>query len=306
MLTASQIVHRISGAKANPICGPFAEFTCWVCGGQSMRGIVREKWMGANFTGQNRVRCIESRHVCEACVSVMAGRPPDTERMWTHLVEGDKHVRVNKGDKPEMRAFLRRGHSKPWFAAIADSGKKHVIPWAPINPPSFKSGGAVMFEDMLVQVPPTFELVDAMSELLTLGATKEEIERGDFANAWQRCAPELRAFEERHGCHRGSPWFVLAVWLAQRDEERVAARMEKEKADAAERKRQGKAAKPERRSAARNPSGVPQNKRIKPVEALGHDPGPNACVGKDDGKPGGVAVVDVPVAPAGRPQLSLF
>ena len=176
--------------------------------------------MGATFVGQNRVRAPASTMVCEPCVAATMGKPPDTERLWSHLVEGREHQRINKGSKPAFREFLRREHKSTWFAAIADSGQKHVLPWTPVNSPS--RGGRVMFEETIVIVPGTddgWRIVDAMTSILTAGATKEEVDRGEYGpNSFARCAFEIRKFELSYARQRTSPWFDLALWLAQRDE----------------------------------------------------------------------------------------
>ena len=154
MKSPSQVIHEIHGSHAMAGCSSVDPFTCWVCGGVADRGILRWKWAGSNFVGQSKARSNASTLVCEGCVLVMGGKPPDTERMWSHFVEGQVHVRLNKGSKPAMRGFLRRPKAAPWFAAIADSGKRHVIPWTVMNFPG-QSGGRVLFEEMMVELPRT-------------------------------------------------------------------------------------------------------------------------------------------------------
>jgi hypothetical protein len=154
----------------------------------------------------------------------------------------DNYANASKGQKPLIREFLSRKHSGPWFAAIADSGQKHVLPYVPINPPG--SSGVVLFDDSVVTVPTDTGLIDVLSHLLTDGATKEELERGDYRpQTWQRIGPSrLRAFENTHGRTRGH-WFSLAVWIAQRDEGAVADRMAAEKIAAEAKKESEKNAK---------------------------------------------------------------
>lgn len=138
------------------------------------------------------------------------------------------YLNASKGEKPLVRAFLERRHEGTWFAAIADSGQKHVVPWAPLNAPG--KGGLVIFEETLVRVPRSLELIEAMTALLTAGGTKDEIIDGEYRpNTWNRCQEAIEAFESKHGKLRHSGWFNLAIWLAQRDEEQVAVRQEQEK-----------------------------------------------------------------------------
>lgn len=325
MMTASQTLWSRSGAPTVADAVDVPRSFCWVCAGTTTRGVLVERWMGSNFVGQNRVRMPSAQHVCEACVHVMAGRPPDTARMYSWLVDDRGVLRLNKGDKPRMREWLRSPKQGPWFAAIADSGKKHVIPWAPVNPAGTRLA-RVMFEEMEVTIPSDeahgWGLVDSAANLLTAGATKAEISSGVYGvGAWARCEHEIRAFETEHGARRGAAWFELAVWLAQRDEAAVAERMEREKAELAEKKqaekkrkekpsdRRGnerKAAVRDRRSPARDQSGVPADAPRQRAEALGTNPGQNAVVGQDGVGAGGVGHPDGAVASVGSAQLNLF
>lgn len=313
MLTASQMMHAIDGRKVSPDCSDRDAFDCWVCGGKATRGMPVRKWMGANFTGQSRVRAIKSDTVCEACVVVMSGKPPDTERMYSHLVEGTTHVRVNKGQKPTIREFLRRSHAESWFAAIADSGQKHVIPWAIVH--GAGRGGTAMFEDKLVHLPRTEEgwsILDRMTDLLTAGATKEEIGSGEYGpRAWSLCAEGIRAFERDFGGERGGHWFELVVWLAQRDEAIVAARLEAEKEQKKEAKRaqrggKGKAARPDGGRAVGTARGVSPDAGGERAEALGSTSRPDATGRANRDKSGGVEHRDLPVAEGRGAQFDLF
>jgi hypothetical protein len=307
MISASQYLWRLTHAVATD-CVDREIFTCWICGGDWTRGVLRYGWAGANFTGQNRVRCIESEIVCEPCVVAMAGRPPDTLRMYSHLVEvGSKHEQVNKGQKPRIREFLRGPHPGEWFAAIADSGKKHVIPWTPVNPARLAPGtGRVMLEERLVALG-NWQLVDDLTVLLTAGASKETAETGEYnAGAWAICGNEIRAFEARWSGERASDWWALALWLAQRDEAVVEARQAKEK-EAKNAKRDSKraAAKSDGGRATRGKGGVP-TKRREPAHTLGHAAKPPTSERTDERERRRVVDAVRAVAPAGGAQCSLF
>lgn len=321
MLTAPRLLHEHHGSPAAPGCGPLPEGErCWVCAAPAARGIDRVRWMGASFVGQNRVRRADASHVCESCVWAMAGKPPDTLRMWSHLWSADLgYLRVNKGSKGAMRAWLRAPKPGAWFAAIADSGQKHVVPWAPVNVGS--RGGRVLFEEQLVLLPDAhgWQLVDDLADLLTAGASKEDVGRGDYGSfAWARCAERIRAFEARWSGLRGGAWWALALWLAQRDEEAVAARQAAEKAAAAavkeaqrEARRTGKGKAPDADggSAARPARRVSRDAGLQPAEALGPAAGSDARGGANVRKPRGVDDQDGarPSARIAEPeQLALF
>lgn len=255
----------------------------------------------------------------------MAGKPPDTLRMYSHLYEEDgEYLHVNKGQKPAMRAFLRRSHSAPWFAAIADSGQKHIVPWTPVNPAG--SRGRVLFEETIVALPGPdgWLMLDEIAALLTAGATKEEMSTARYsARAWQLCGEQLRAFEREHGGKRGGPWFELALWLAQRDEAAVEDRMKIEAATRADKKaadkartkeasggktgrrRVGKVAHENGGAAAGDPASVPVE-RSESAQTLGPDPVEDVVCCTPSVEPGRV-VDDAPQGPsiASAVQLGL-
>lgn len=310
MISGSALLHAHHGSPRVAECQDVSIRACWVCAAPSTRGVLQSTWQGANFTGQNKVRAPDSSHVCEACVWTMAGRPPDTHRMYTHLLAGNTYHRFNKGDKPAIRAFLRSAPREQWFAAIADSGQKHIVPWAPINPPNAR--GRVLFEETVVALPLDMSLVDEIADMLTAGATKAEIETGRYeARAWMLCGDALRVFEQKHNGARTSPWFTLALWLAQRDEAVVAEREAREK----EAKKNGKPDRGAKRKAPNKDGGVstrregsvPRDTGMLPAQALGPDPEPNAERSAPVGERGGVGNEPPPRAPNPDPQqLRLF
>ncbi len=230
---------------------------CWVCAGTTTRAVAQKDWAGSSYTGQTKVRCPSSAWVCEACVYLhsritpVPGRPaaPGKKfggnfRNYSHLFErtpdGATYENASKGEKPIILAFLRRPKRGLWFGAIADSGQKHVIPWAPVNGPGI--AGKVLFDDTTVTLPeaPGFVLVSDMAALLTAGAVKGDspgddtgIATGSYSPVeWSRCPEAIRAFEARWSAARHSAWFRLALWLAQRDEIAVAERLTRTRAKA--------------------------------------------------------------------------
>lgn len=309
--SASQLLHRkCMDGKSVDVARDVAPFHCWVCGAKAERGQERWKWAGTNYTGQSKARCPPSDYVCESCIVVMAGRPPDTERMYSHFVEGASWLRVNKGQKPAMREFLRRPKGEPWFAAIADSGQKHIVPWCPVNAPGVR--GFAIFEEALVELPDGdgWRLVDDIADMLTGGATKEEILPGAWgARAYSLLGERIEEFEAQWGSLRGGSWFDLAVWLAQRDEAKVAERMAAEKVAAAEKKAKaktkevgggtrkvgkGKATNAHGGDDPRPAKRVPADAGVQRAEALGPAVGPGEGEREDVGDAGAVVHGDAP------------
>jgi hypothetical protein len=246
VISASQLLYEYMGSPARFEGLVEASGQCWLCGGGLEVGVFWKDWSGSNFVGQNRVKAPGSEYVCPACVYVCSrtspvpGRPAKEGkkfggnfRNYSHLFDNGMYLNASKGEKPAILAFLRGSKAGPWFAAIADSGQKHVLPWAPVNPPGTRRG-VVLFDEQIVTLPVEggcgWGIVDKMAGLLTAGATKAEVESGDYTpRAWDLCGDRLRAFEEHWASKRGGSWFALALWLAQRDEEAVAERLETEK-----------------------------------------------------------------------------
>lgn len=290
MNSPSHIVHVRCGAPRVAECADVAVQPCYVCAASTMRGLPVDDWAGASFTGQNRVRAPLAAIVCEACVFVMSrtspvpGRPAQEGkkfggnfRNYSHLWdECGGYANASKGEKSVIREFLERAHRGAWFAAIADSGQKHVLPWAPMNGPG--RGGLVLFDEQLIEVPDEMSLVATMTALLTAGATKEELGSGDYSpRAHELCGAALLSFEDEHGPHRGGAWFRLALWLAQRDEEQVQRRIAAEKETRnAERERKGKVTVTDRRSASRGARRVSRDAAGERAEALGSATDANA------------------------------
>lgn len=335
----TQTVHALLGAPpvAHPEpTGPIdAPHGCRVCGGPCTRGLLYDDWSGAYSARPNRTRAWQSQHVCEACVAITARYSPCPARpaaegkeaiRWGNvsvLYDDAGLITATKGEKPVIRAWIARARKGPWFAAFAESGQKHVLPWTRWCAAGARSG-MVRFEerDVLVNLSQLDSMCSSTCELLTVGATKETIESGDYSPAqWKLCPQEIEAYEATWGRLRGSDVFALALWLAQRDEERVAARIEAQKADAAtkkaaEKERQGGKRRKERTSdqaavggvAACAESGVPES-RSERDHALGAPAIKTAGSGEDVRDARRVDHHDAPQAPTARPQqgqLALF
>lgn len=230
-MTAPRLLYQHCASPPIASCAPLPGGTrCWLCGGAATRGVSRGDWMGAGFVGQNRVRAKMAEHVCEPCVWVCArrspvpGRPPKEGkrlggnfRNYSHLYDeamAPAYVTASKAEKAVILAFLRRPHVGRWFAAIAESGQKHVVPFAPVNPAG--AMGRVLFEEAEVTLPraaASWQIADDLADLLAQGAPKREVAAGDYSpRMWRAAGDAVRAFEARHGMLRGGAWFDLVLW----------------------------------------------------------------------------------------------
>jgi hypothetical protein len=240
-------------------------------------------WLTDTFTSHTRAAVPASDIVCEACCFVCSRLSPvlgreakegkklgGNFRNFSHLWDERGYANASKGEKPLIRAFLARRHAAPWFAAIADSGQKHVLPWAPMNGPG--RAGRVLFDEQTIAVPEDQSLVAEMAALLTAGATKDEMTTGEYrSQTYERCANEVAVFERAHASARRSGWFTLALWLAQRDEDAVERRQGAEKeAKDAKRKPVRKAPHPDRGDAPSGARSVSRGAESACAETLGH------------------------------------
>lgn len=307
--SAPQIVWKEAGAPRMPLCSD-ASGRCWICAAPMTRGAPIDKWQGSNYTDQNKARQASATHVCEGCVWGCSwvqppDRPPAADgkkglnlRLFSHLYDDRGYRSANKTDKAAILRWLREPKRGAWFAAIADTGQKHVLPWTPVNVAD--SGGVIRFEERNVRLPPSSEwsVCDALIDLLTLGVTKDEIGSGQYSvRTFQSCPRQVRCFEETYGQKlRGGTWFELALWLSQRDEERYANRQQQARS----------AAKQDSERGARTKARVSRS-RSKPAEALEPVARPDSVCSTDNGKRVGVGDDDVPKSPAsGAQQLALF
>lgn len=240
---------------------------------------------------------------CPKCEGSGAAKAGGNFRNYSHLydsgwagapygVTGEVtpgYMNASKGEKPAIVSFLRGEKTGVWFAAIADSAQKHVLPWAPINAPGV--GGVVLFDDLPIRVPDVdgWIMVDDMADLLTAAATKDEIERGDYTpRTFGLARDEVLKFEGQWAGLRGSSWFRLAVWLAQRDEEKVSARISATKAQKGQNDKRGKKRKTEDangRAHVGDAPSVPPDAGREPVKELGDPSVAHARRRADNRKP---------------------
>lgn len=264
-----------------------------------------DEWQGGNYTDQNKVRAWGASAICEPCLYAHAWVPPpgyvpteaeiakkaakraerqaageDTRdertvmlRLFTHLWDSRGYVYANKAGKRVIRDWLRGRKVGAWFASVADSGQKHTLPWTPMNPTG-STRAVVRFEDRDV-VLGDWQLVDDLTDLLTDGVTKDEFESGEFRRvSWEQSGEALLSFVERWRAVRGSDWWALALWLAQRDEDEHARRTNE--------RREAKRAKAAHGRAAGGAAGRVPGRGRQPAQALGPAPGPSPDRGKDE------------------------
>lgn len=230
------LIHRVSGSPHVDGCADVPIDACWFCGGSSNRSMPTKAWIKDGFTNGNRVRAPDSDRVCEGCVFVCSrispvpGRPPAAGkkfggnfRNYSHCIEVRtdgriEYLNATKAENERVRDFLRRPKTGDWFCAVAQSGQKHCIPWAPKNGPGI--AGCCSFDDALVSVPASdrqWELFDDVEALLDVGVPRGAVQDGRWpSGVIAKHRDALRAFDEKWSRHRGSGWFSLVTHLAKK------------------------------------------------------------------------------------------
>ena len=295
MRSATYWTWIASGSARNDECSD-TPCVCWVCGGEAQRSIDKTKWLGASYTSQNRVKSWQSTRVCEPCVvihsrtSEVPGRPPKEGKKFggnwrnysvlVEVVDGvPELVTASKGEKSIIREWLQRRKKGMWFAALAESGQKHVLPSAPLNAEGII--GLVQFEETTIPIGEDWSLLSAMEEALTQGVSKDAIGTGKYTvKQYQELEHAIEAFEAAHAHERGGDWFDLALFLAQKREE-----------DGPRKKEEPKTT--DGRTAAGNKS-RPARSRSKPDESLGTTSDTSGASVQDSGHAGCVVFGAVP------------
>lgn len=233
MLTACSMAWEAAGRPAHGRVtqGPG---TCLVCGTPAEVTVRAKDALGQNFDLLT-ARRPDLDAVCEACTWAMAGKPPRTLRMWSIAVtastplppsmpgvpcDGDRLHLCNRKDLRAVTALLTGGLDDPWAAAVAVSGQKHLLPYAPVNHPGARLTQA-RFESVTVAYQPAtlHRLVGCVAQLRAAGHRPDTIRdchpsvpaltRHGMA-AWRAHAPHITG-------HAHSPLLDLALHLVTKE-----------------------------------------------------------------------------------------
>lgn len=214
---------RIEGIQETPGA------VCAVCGSAAPRGMDRAKVLSDSFTGYNTLRYPGSQVVCEPCVYAMRKHKIDgklyTLRNYSH------YVRMSPDGDPEYRQFTKHDliwasevlihpPAGTWAMALSETGKKHLLPYTPVNMDGTRYP-RIYIEDRVVQYDPA-ELayyLDLACRLYQAGANKGEIRTGDYSalkiakigiDTWE---PLERAFAP---VRRKQQILRLVMWLTHK------------------------------------------------------------------------------------------
>jgi hypothetical protein len=234
MKTAARIVHALAGEP--PVEGAasnaFADTpaVCAMCGEVEERTAPADKVLGANFTDRTLFTHPESDRVCWACTATCSGKPPKTFRMWTVVAtpgqalppsqekaaswigQHDGLCLTSKADTTPIADTLLDPPATEWVVSIAESGQKHVLPYAQVNR---GTSGIIRMETVNIAYQrETFTHVFSHAlALRRLGIPSDAVLAGipryiktrDQLETWRTHSEALKPYEK-------SPILSLALW----------------------------------------------------------------------------------------------
>lgn len=199
-----------------------------------------------SFTMHSSAKCPESKVLCDRCYASISG---DEKQLWYWNPSKDKWSkiwgrslsRVYQGNKliapviegeytegkdtfrvvknlltrVEIREFLLNPPEPPFTIAIAESGQKHIIPWA-LEAQS-KEVFPVQFELDTVYIDHRFkEFLKIYEQLLKLEFSKTEIDSGNYrSDRLMKVFDQYWDLEEKIKAIRGTRLMQLISYVAQ-------------------------------------------------------------------------------------------
>ena len=233
-MKAPRLIHQMVGEP--PVEGSAAKAfseppeLCAMCGQISQRTAPADKVLGANFTDRGLFTAPHSTRVCWGCVAICSGLPPRTFRQWTIVATPGRQLPpsqekaaawigqhegiclTSKADTTPVIDTLLDPPDGPWVVSIAESGQKHVAPYAEVN---HGDAGIVRMETINISYQRdifrhVFGHALALRRLglpadAVMTGTPKFIKSRAMLDTWRAHQKELRAFQ-------GSPILALALW----------------------------------------------------------------------------------------------
>lgn len=199
---------------------------CWMCAGvTNNKGILVKDRITHMFSDVHLMRFPNSESLCEACYGLQSQR---RFRFYSSLATVEEGVRHPARDA--WADILTNPPAPPWAACLATSGQKHLFYRTQVN---YQNQIVfVQMEDLAIRFEPEelAELLDKVERLYRI-FTKDEILTGEYQSnrILQYGLPEFDCDEKPVSHYRGERLLELAVWIARRDEEGRAKKLEEEK-----------------------------------------------------------------------------
>lgn len=203
---------------------------CYLCGGDVPRGVPVKKRLRGTWTGHDTAVAPWSQWLCQACMWSMSekathsGRErPFKMRAFSHLVQGDEWRVLGLGDKVEMGEILLVPPESVWLLAICDKplAASHILYRTQVN--LGEGDWIVSLGGRPVAGSPArlAEVWLPVERLYRGGHTKRSILSGRYKpKEIMKDEAGWAMDEARISVHRGKPIFTLAVFLAQKEQEK--------------------------------------------------------------------------------------
>jgi len=218
--------------------------SCYLCGKPATKPLALKD----SFTAHSLARCPESKHLCDRCDYALNLRclyyNPSKEkwvplyaRNWSWLYQGrtllaptiaaerteGKYTMPTVSNLPtraQMRGWLLEPPKPPFTIAIAESGQKHILPWAQEG--HDRDYFPVQFEidSLWIDRAQFAELLSHYEALMAIGFSKTEIDSGNWHSDRLMTAIhhgwDWQTHESAIAPHRGSRLLQLCSHVAQK------------------------------------------------------------------------------------------
>ena len=197
------------------------------------------------FTMHSSAKCPDSKMMCNRCYSTISGGQKQLwywnkgkgkwSKLWgrslSRVYQGDRLIAPiiegtytegkdtfsivkNLLTRVEIREFLLNPPDPPFTIAIAESGQKHIIPWA--LEAQDKSFFPVLFELDTVYIDHRFRAyLQVYEQLLSLGFSKSEIDSGDYrSDRLMKVFDQYWELEEQIAAIRGTRLMALLNYVS--------------------------------------------------------------------------------------------
>lgn len=217
--------------------------SCYLCGANGSNPLALPK----TFTAHSMAKCPDSKTLCDRCYAAIDGTEKQLwywnegkgkwSALWgrslSRLYQGEKlispiingeHTESGKtfpivSDLPtraQMRDWILNPPEPPFTIAIAESGQKHILPWAQEG--HDRDYFPVQFELDCVWIRRLefTELLSNYEALMALGFSKTEIDSGDYhSDRLMRAISQYGVHESIVCPYRGSRLLTLASYIAK-------------------------------------------------------------------------------------------
>lgn len=208
------------------------DVACLICNEKQIPLGEAKKLLSSGFSDFAGISNPDSSEVCAACLFVMAGMPPKTFRMWTTLYGFDAKSNpkapfqlqgvglLNRSDTSQIIQYLLNPPANPWFIAVAQSGKLHILPFTKVNT-GLETVFTVRFDaaDVRTSQEEFQSTLNDVARLRSFGFSADEITSGRLHSSqiqmekvllWKEFYPSVEK-------KRTSPLVALCLWLLTKE-----------------------------------------------------------------------------------------